>query len=54
MFEKLTDAKLKEHKILFSIVFIALGVVATMMGINSTVTFVTGAASGFFVKNMLK
>jgi len=46
------DSTLSQHKLLLSIVIIAIGVTLQCFGINSTVTFLTGAASGYFTSQM--
>jgi hypothetical protein len=48
----LCDSELRKHKILLAVIFVAAGTVLTFLGINGTVTFLTGAASGYLVKEM--
>ena len=50
----LNDEVLRKHKLLLSIVVIAVGVTLQLFGIDSTITFLTGAASGYFAGQMFK
>lgn len=48
----LSDSALGQHKILLAIIVVALGVTLAIFGIDGTVTFMTGAASGFLAKTI--
>ncbi len=45
----LSDSALSRHRILLSVVLIALCITLTMMGFDSTITLVQGAACGYLV-----